>query len=114
VYIGSDGGYDFLDPCGGGTPYLYALDSVTGEERWRFETGCRQVLPSPAVVGGVVYMGGGSDPCNPESPYVYALDPATGEERWRFETLSDVSCSPAVVDGVVYICTGSLYAITEE
>jgi len=114
VYIGSDGGYDFLDPCGGGTPYLYALDSVTGEERWRFETGCRQVLPSPAVVDGVVYMGGGSDPCNPESPYVYALDAATGEERWRFEMVSDVSCSPAVVDAVVYICTASLYAITEE
>src|SRR5947207_2285217 len=46
--------------------------------RWRFDTG-DGVYSSPAVVGGVVYVG--SDDRN-----VYALDAATGQERWRFVT----------------------------
>ena len=40
---------------------------------------------------------------------MYALDAADGSVRWRFQTADDVSSSPAVVDGVVYIGSGDSY-----
>lgn len=48
--------------------YVYALDAATGEQRWRFEIGDigDWVGSSPAVVDGVVYVGGGDG-------YVYAI-----------------------------------------
>ena len=55
---------------------------VEGSPRllWRVKAGSISLLgPSPAVVGGVVYLGGGSF-----DHHVYALEAATGEERWRF------------------------------
>ena len=54
------------------------------------------VYSSPAVVGGVVYVG--SDDGN-----VYALNAANGAKLWNYTTGSEVYSSPAVVDGVVYI-----------
>ena len=69
---------------------------------WRYETGNR-VSSSPAVAGGIVYIGsyGG---------YLYAVDAASGELRWRYETAEDgVSSSPTVVDGVVYIGSRDKY-----
>jgi outer membrane protein assembly factor BamB len=53
-----------------------------------------QVFSSPAVVDGVVYVGGLDD-------VVYAFEAESGAEIWRFTTGDDVSSSPAVVDGVV-------------
>ena len=44
---------------------LYAIDAVTGTEKWRFTTG-NDVLSSPAVVNGVVYVGSNDG-------YLYAL-----------------------------------------
>lgn len=44
VYVGSLDGY------------VYALDAARGEQRWRFHTNV-SVWSSPAVVGGVVYVG---------------------------------------------------------
>jgi outer membrane protein assembly factor BamB len=93
VYVGSD---DFN---------LYALDSATGGERWRFRTGGK-VTSSPAVVDGVVYVGSWDN-------NLYAIDAATGEERWRFTADSSISGAPAVADGVVVVGSldGGVYGI---
>ncbi|MEI6842439.1 MAG: PQQ-binding-like beta-propeller repeat protein, partial [Methanomicrobiales archaeon] len=44
VYVGSDDNS------------LYAIDVVSGKEKWRFKTG-GSVSSSPAVSNGVVYVG---------------------------------------------------------
>ena len=61
---------------------------------WSYETG-DSVLSSPAVSGGVVYVGSDSD--------VYALDASTGDLIWSYETGDYVFSSPAVSGGVVYV-----------
>ena len=78
---------------------------MTGKEKWRFKTG-DNVLSSPAVSNGVVYVGS-------EDNNLYAIDAVTGKEKWRFETGSYVDSSPAVSNGVVYVgsADGNLYAI---
>ena len=46
---------------------------------------------------------------------VYAIDAADGSERWSFETGGSVECSPAVVNGTVYVGSRDtqIYALTE-
>ena len=66
------------------------------------------VFSSPAVAGGVVYIG-----C--ACGYLYALDAATGAKKWAYWTGgSQINDSPAVVGGVVYFGSGedhTLYAL---
>ena len=92
---------------------LHALDSATGELRWRFKTG--DVLhASPALADGVLFFGSWDS-------YFYAVDAATGKEKWRFHGGEDslmhnqvgFQSSPAVVNGTVYTgCRDSnLYAL---
>ena len=95
---------------------MYALDAATGRLRWIYTIGT--VAPifvhvgefSPAVAGGIVYIGSGDDK-------VYALDAATGHLRWTY-TIGTVAAkydesSPAVAGGIVYIGSddGKVYAL---
>ncbi|MDQ0762858.1 outer membrane protein assembly factor BamB family protein [Streptomyces canus] len=79
--------------------------SAPGEQRWLFRAG-GSLSSSPAVAGGVVFVGSGDD-------NLYAVDAATGKRRWTFPTGGAVLSSPAVVGGVVYIGSvdESLYAV---
>lgn len=98
---------------GSGDGNVYALDTASGEPRWKFTTG-DVVHASPALADGTVYVGSWDS-------FFYAIDAATGKERWRFHGGEDAvahnqvgfQSSPAVVDGVVY--TGcrdaNLYAL---
>src|SRR5499427_4972125 len=98
---------------GSGDGNLYALDSATGDLRWKFKTG-DVVHSSPALADGVLFFGSWDS-------YFYAVDAATGKEKWRFHGGEDPTIhnqvgfqsSPAVVDGVVYTgCRDSnLYAL---
>jgi outer membrane protein assembly factor BamB len=104
---------------------LYAIDAQTGREQWSFTTGGErrftapgihgitpktEVMPdpfdvflsSPAVAGGVVYVGSGDH-------NVYAIDAATGRLRWKFLTGNVVHASPAVVNGTVFIGSWDRY-----
>ena len=63
--------------------------------RWAYTTG-NYVESSPAVVGGIVYVGS-------DDGKVYALDAATGHLRWTYTTGGGVASSPAVVGGTVYV-----------
>src|SRR6266446_5082343 len=85
--------------------YLYALNALNGELKWKFKTG-DVVYSSPAVADGVVYIGS-------HDGYLYAVDEKTGDERWKFKTGNRVYSSPAVSNGIVYFGSADsyLYAI---
>jgi len=78
---------------GAGIKTVYAIDAVTGEEKWRFTTGDK-VESSPAVANGIVYIGS-------NDKNLYAIDAVTGKEKWRFATGDWVDSSPAVANGIV-------------
>ena len=98
---------------GSGDGNLYAVDSATGDLRWKFKTG-DVVHASPALADGVLFFGSWDS-------YFYAVDAATGKEKWRFHGGEDplihnqvgFQSSPAVVNGTVYTgCRDSnLYAL---
>lgn len=73
--------------------------------KWKFKTG-GQVISSPAVAGGVIYVGS-------TDRNLYALDAATGAEKWKFTTGSAVVSSPAVSGNSVYFESydGFFYAL---
>jgi outer membrane protein assembly factor BamB len=87
-----------------GVGIVYAADAATGALIWNCTTASLG-FQSPAVVDGVVYIGG-------DNGNVYALNAANGEEIWNY-TLGnyveyksyvgeDKLSSPVVVAGVVY------------
>jgi outer membrane protein assembly factor BamB len=98
---------------GSGDGNVYALDALSGDVKWKFQTG-NVVHASPAYADGVVFFGSWDS-------YFYAVDAGTGKEKWRFQRGEDpvihnqvgFQSSPAVVNGVVYTgCRDSnLYAI---
>ncbi|MCX7819662.1 MAG: PQQ-binding-like beta-propeller repeat protein [Kiritimatiellae bacterium] len=73
-------------------------------ERWRYPL-VRHCLSTPAVLAGLVFV--------PDSSgRLHAVDAATGEGVWVRELDGEVSGSPLVADGRVYVGThrGTLYA----
>lgn len=80
--------------------WLYAIDSETGAERWRFDHKVSWVNTSPAVVDGVVYAG------SSDGQFVQAVDAASGRELWRATTGVTWS-SPAVAGDVLYVGDGA-------
>jgi eukaryotic-like serine/threonine-protein kinase len=73
--------------------------------QWRFQTAGR-ILSSPAVAGGIVYVGSSDQ-------NFYALDQASGALKWKFHTESSIASSPAVAAGLVYFGSfdGAFYAL---
>nr|AAU82844.1 serine/threonine protein kinase related protein [uncultured archaeon GZfos1D1] len=61
---------------------------------------------SPAVSGGVVYVGSYDN-------NIYAFDATTGSLKWKYETGDYVTSSPAVSGGVVYVGShdANIYAL---
>src|SRR3989337_4151011 len=66
----------------------------TNQTLWKFNTGGQ--VDSPAVVGGVVYVGS-------YDRKVYALNASNGDLIWNYTTGGEVDSSPAVVGGIVYV-----------
>ena len=62
--------------------------------KWKFTTK-GQVLSSPAVADGYLYVGSSDHS-------LYALDAATGVLKWKFKTDGRITSSPAVSAGLVY------------
>lgn len=104
---------------------VYAVDELSGKEKWRFRTGGErrfsapgihgmlprtEVMPdpydvflsSPTISYGVVYIGSW-DHC------VYAIDARSGKLRWKFVTGNVVHASPAVSGGIVYVGSWDRY-----
>lgn len=79
----------------GAAGVLYAIDTATQTERWRFEAG--ESLPNaPAVAGGTVYIAGWGGS-------LYALDAASGQQRWQVRVAANVDTAPVAIDGGVLL-----------
>lgn len=74
-------------------------------QKWSFHTG-GPVRSSPAVVGGVVFIGSNDGK-------VYALNAATGALVWSRHVGTTIRSSPAVVAGTLYVGSSNhlLYAL---
>ena len=74
---------------------LYAVDLLTGKERWRCNLHGR-VLGTPALAGHHLYVGGeGAGGDKPGA--LFAIDRHNGRIVWRFGVGVAVWSSPAVV-----------------
>ncbi|MEU3191605.1 serine/threonine-protein kinase [Streptomyces sp. NPDC006992] len=94
----------------GGTA-LHAVDATNGKQGWTFPLAGKRRYTSPAVAGGIVYIGGSDGG-------LHAIDAETGRQRWLYhypETTVGTSVVPApvVADGSVYISggNGELHAV---
>lgn len=66
---------------GAGDFSFYALDAMTGQERWSYDAGER--IDSIAITDdGTPYVVTGAG--------LHALDPSTGRRKWLFETLREI------------------------
>jgi outer membrane protein assembly factor BamB len=95
---------------------LYALDGQTGQEKWRINWAeVSRVSGSLALANGMVYVGQDIQTVS----RLLAVDTATGQEVWRFDTGGGYeysSSSPAYVDGILYVGSGSgkVYAVEAQ
>lgn len=79
---------------------LFALDSVTGDKRWAYDTG-RDVDGWPSVGDGSIYI-------RSDDGIVHAVNAATGAELWTRATGDEHAAvqhltSPVVSNGKVYV-----------
>jgi serine/threonine protein kinase len=82
---------------------LYSYDIVTGRERWEYPLASD--ARTPAVSGGLVWIGDGAD-------VLHAVDTATGSERWRRSIGKVFNAQPYATGGAVYVdTTTELYAL---
>jgi hypothetical protein len=84
-----------------------SIGPTTNNLLWRYTTG-GAVFSSPAIVGGLVYVGS-------EDGNVYCLNAVTGSLVWRYTTGGAVFSSPAVADGMVFIGSDdhNIYSLNE-
>jgi outer membrane protein assembly factor BamB len=87
--------------------HVYALEAMTGQEKWKFKMGKRPRAPL-VIVNEIVYVL--SDDKN-----IYAIDARTGERRWQFSTGKDLY-RPVVANGIAYVLTKdkNLYALDAQ
>lgn len=92
-------------PTNNGTVYIgnldgnfYALDALTGAEKWKFKTGA-SINSTPTVVNGVVFFASWDKK-------LYALDADTGAKKWESNPttikLLQPFAAPMVSNGVLY------------
>jgi len=74
---------------------IYALDTVTGDRLWTFETGDK-IWSTPAVDGATIYV-------NSFDNKLYALNAADGSKRWELEVDSTVMTTPVFNETDLYI-----------
>ena len=83
-------------PLGSGDKALLALDAVTGQEAWRFETGALY-LSAPVVGAGRVYFAANDGT-------VYALEAeGGGNELWRRKIEGWTPFHPIVAEDTLYL-----------
>jgi quinoprotein glucose dehydrogenase len=76
---GRDAGAQRYSPLTQITP----ANVATLQQAWSFDTGAPDLQATPIVVGGLMYLTGGTS--------VFALDPETGKQVWKFEAKSKVA-----------------------
>lgn len=107
VYFGN-GCLIFCERGGDSDHYLYALDSQTGREVWKFKTSGIIDL-DPVVANDIVYFGSSDG-------YFYAVEAQTGQELWDFQTDGEIHSSPVLAGDMVYFGSNDsyLYALNNQ
>lgn len=77
------------------TGRFYAVDGVTGKEKWHANLPDRVEFSSPAVDDTGVYVG-----CEDGHLYAFGHD---GKELWKIPTGAKIECSPIAVNSRVYV-----------
>jgi len=90
-------------------PYENVISASTANQldvSWVANMPGSNFYSSPAVLNGLVFVGGGSD------DMLHAYDATNGTERWSATTGNLIASSPAVANGLVYVASGdgNLYA----
>ncbi|HEY72434.1 MAG TPA: PQQ-binding-like beta-propeller repeat protein [Thermoflexia bacterium] len=75
---------------------VWALESDTGREMWRFDEAAGQYVEGGALGGGLFVIGNGDG-------NVYALDVESGDLEWQFETGHRVWATPLIISDTVYV-----------
>ncbi|MFC6719904.1 PQQ-binding-like beta-propeller repeat protein [Natrialbaceae archaeon GCM10025810] len=75
---------------------LFAVDTDSGDEQWRFEPEGSNTQSAPTVVDNTVYFGDG------HGNQIYALDAEDGSVQWQFEAANRTYQTPTVYDGRVF------------
>lgn len=86
----------------------YALDRVSGAEKWRYRTG-HEMTSAPVADKGTVYL------CAKNS--LYALNAENGTEKWIFKPDENarIYSAPVIKDGKVYCAADDvLYAVDAD
>jgi hypothetical protein len=87
---------------------FYALDALTGQTRWVFETK-GPICHSPQYNSGTIYFGS-------MDRHLYAITVANGAQRWAFEAEEGIWAAPTVFCGLVMFGdrSGCFYAVEEK
>jgi outer membrane protein assembly factor BamB len=80
------------------TGMIRALNASVGTWIWTAVTSADGFIGHPAVVDGVLYIGGYMGASN---SHIYAFNASTGAQKWN-ATVTEIDSAIAVVDGVVY------------
>lgn len=112
VFIGTHCYYaecmEYNEPSASNPGYIYALDTQTGNEIWKYETD-DEIVSSPAVVDGTVFIGSSDGK-------LYAINQHTGEIDWEFQTNGSIYSTPAVIGNTVYMSSNrdQVYALNRN
>jgi outer membrane protein assembly factor BamB len=85
----------------GADTHVYCLDTNNGTLIWKYEVG-RPELSSPAVTGGMVWIG-------TTNGNIYCLGADNGSLIWKYKLEDSIDSSPTVSDGRVFVGLGSVY-----
>ena len=85
--------------------HLYALNSQTSEDKWRFKTEGPAWFSSPAIAGVAVYFGSWDG-------HFYAVDVRMGRGMWRSNSQGEIHTLPVISGGLAN--DGNLYIADTE
>lgn len=88
---------------------VFCFDAGTGEQLWRGPE-MDGIQGRPTVADDAVLVNsGGFDGVDPQ---LRAFDAETGSERWRYDVGVETKSTPAVGDGLAFVCSGEgLHAV---
>ena len=116
-----------IHPQGDG--WVRAYEAKTGQKLWEFDANPKdsvwpktrnELIATPVVYEGLVYIGNGQDPEHGEGPgHFYAIDPSKrgditqSGKVWQYDKIRRSISTAAIKDGIVYIAdfSGFLHAL---
>lgn len=93
---------------GGDQAFVIALDSATGEQRWRTDRSVEARRKFSFATPLLIKTDVGETLVSPASDAVYGYDPSTGREKWhvRYPMKWSIVPRPVFANGVLLVCTG--------